>query len=63
MSELTEEEQEQIKTRIAELEMEHRALDDMVARMSDAVYVDQLQWRRLKKRKLQLKDMIERLKS
>jgi hypothetical protein len=32
-------------------------------RLSQDVYVDQLQLRRLKKRKLQLKDHIERLRS
>lgn len=35
----------------------------MIARMSDAVYVDQLQLRRLKKRKLALKDQMLRIES
>ncbi|MGV6817302.1 MAG: YdcH family protein [Thiotrichales bacterium] len=46
-----------------ELKLEHQDLDDMIHRMSDGVYVDQLQLRRLKKRKLQLKDTITRLES
>lgn len=63
MSPLTDVEIEKIKARIVELQIEHRALDDMIARLSENVYVDQLQLRRLKKRKLQLKDLITRLKS
>ncbi len=59
----THEEIERLKVRLAELQSEHRALDEMIARMSEAVYVDQLQLRRLKKRKLQLKDLITRLRS
>ncbi len=49
--------------RISQLELEHRDLDDVIKRVQDGVYVDQLQLRRLKKRKLQLKDEITRLKS
>ena len=49
--------------RISELELEHRDLDDVIKRVQDGIYVDQLQLRRLKKRKLQLKDEITKLKS
>ncbi len=56
-------ESEALRARIKELQVEHRDLDDVIARLSKEVYVDQLQLRRLKKRKLQLKDSIERLKS
>lgn len=59
----TNEEIDRLKVRLSELQSEHRALDEMIARMSEALYVDQLQLRRLKKRKLQLKDLITRLKS
>ncbi|MGH8656399.1 MAG: YdcH family protein [Gammaproteobacteria bacterium] len=59
----TNEEIERLKVHLAELQSEHRALDEMIARMSEAVYFDQLQLRRLKKRKLQLKDLITRLRS
>lgn len=52
-----------IAERLAELRMEHRALDQAIARLTEAPYVDQLQLRRLKKRKLQLKDSIARLES
>lgn len=52
-----------IAERLYELRMEHRALDEAIARMVESPYVDQLQLRRLKKRKLQLKDSIARLES
>ena len=52
-----------VQARILELQVEHRDLDDVVSRLGQEVYVDQLQMRRLKKRKLQLKDQIERLSS
>lgn len=51
----------EIKLRISELQVEHRDLDAVIARLSEDSYPDQLQMRRLKKRKLQLKDMITKL--
>lgn len=48
---------------ISELKTEHRDLDDIITRLGAEPYVDQLQMRRLKKRKLILKDRIEQLKS
>lgn len=56
-------EDEQIETKLIELETEHRDLDDAIKRMSEGVYVDQIQLKRLKKKKLQLKDTITKLKS
>lgn len=56
-------EEERIRQKLYELELEHRDLDDMIGRLNEAIYVDQLQMRRLKKRKLMLKDAIERLRS
>ena len=52
-----------IAERLAELRMEHRALDEAISRLSEGSYVDQLQLTRLKKRKLYLKDTIARLES
>ena len=52
---------EAIKARIRELQLEHRDLDQVIARLADMPYPDQLQLRRLKKRKLFLKDMITKL--
>jgi hypothetical protein len=59
---LTEEERAQIEARILALETEHRDLDDVIARLSSDPIQDQLQLRRLKKRKLLLKDLIARLR-
>ena len=50
-------------TRLRELRIEHRDLDDVICRLSLDIDVDELQLRRLKKRKLLLKDQILRLES
>jgi hypothetical protein len=50
-------------TRLRELRIEHRDLDDVICRLSLDIYIDELQLRRLKKRKLLLKDQIMRLES
>ena len=42
---------------------EHRDLDEAIQRMTEEPWVDQLRLRRLKKRKLKLKDWISRLES
>jgi hypothetical protein len=55
---LTADDIEAIQSRIVELQIEHRDLDAVIARLSDTVANDELQMRRLKKRKLQLKDSI-----
>jgi hypothetical protein len=54
-------ESEEIKRRIIELQVEHRDLDDAIARIVDQPGVDEVQLRRLKKRKLQIKDSIQTL--
>lgn len=51
------------RMRLAELRVEHRDLDDVIARLLEGPYIDQLQVRRLKKRKLLLKDVIAHLES
>jgi hypothetical protein len=55
--------QEKIGMRLIELETEHRDLDDAIRSMEGGVYVDQIQLKRLKKKKLLLKDTIARLRS
>ena len=45
------------------LRMEHRDLDEVIVRLAQDPFVDQLMLKRLKKRKLQIKDSIERLQS
>jgi hypothetical protein len=51
-----------IHRRIIELEVEHRDLDAVIEMLSHDVRPEELQLRRLKKRKLQLKDHITLLK-
>ncbi|WP_083438905.1 YdcH family protein [Herbaspirillum autotrophicum] len=53
---------EDIQRRIIELEVEHRDLDAVIDILSHEVRHEELQLRRLKKRKLQLKDHIMLLK-
>lgn len=45
------------------LRIEHRDLDDVISRLSLDLHVNELQLKRLKKRKLQLKDQIQLLES
>ncbi|KYP10694.1 MAG: hypothetical protein A0129_11585 [Limnobacter sp. CACIAM 66H1] len=49
---------ESIKRRIVELQVEHRDLDQIISMLTAQAGFDQLQVRRLKKRKLQIKDSI-----
>ncbi|KAF3999481.1 YdcH family protein [Glaciimonas immobilis] len=53
---------ENIHRRIIELEVEHRDLDAVIDVMANEVRREELQLRRLKKRKLQLKDHITLLR-
>lgn len=57
------EEKQSIRMRLHELEIEHHDLDDIINRLSLDPAQDQLQLRRLKKRKLVLKDQIARLRA
>ena len=45
------------------LRIEHRDLDEVISRLSMDIHIDELQLKRLKKRKLQLKDQIQQLES
>jgi hypothetical protein len=49
--------------RLRELRIEHRDLDDVINRLQMDLYVNEVQLRRLKKRKLMLKDQIARMES
>jgi hypothetical protein len=53
---------DEIQRRIIELEVEHRDLDAIIDLLIHDVRHEELQLRRLKKRKLQLKDHITLLK-
>ena len=52
-----------IAQRLAALRLEHRDLDLAIARLQSDLDADELAVKRLKKRKLQLKDQITRLES
>ena len=52
-----------LQEKLAQLKSEHRDLDDVIARISEDVPFDQIQVKRLKKRKLLLKDQILQLES
>jgi hypothetical protein len=54
---------DELRERLTELRVEHRDLDEAIARLADSVHVDQLRLRRLKKRKLMLKDAMTRIES
>jgi hypothetical protein len=56
-------EQEILQQKLASLRIEHRDLDDVIARIGEQAPYDQLQLQRLKKRKLALKDQIARMES
>ncbi|TNF99505.1 MAG: DUF465 domain-containing protein [Gammaproteobacteria bacterium] len=53
----------ELEERIIQLREEHRDLDEAINRMADNPFIDQLRLRRMKKRKLLLKDTIARLES
>ena len=49
--------------RLRQLRIEHRDLDDVISRLTMDFKIDELQMKRLKRRKLLLKDQIARLES
>jgi hypothetical protein len=56
-------EKPEIEARIIELQQEHRDLDGAIDVLVDKGVHDQLQLQRMKKRKLALRDLIERLEA
>lgn len=54
---------EQLRQKLADLKSEHRDLDDVITRITETAPFDQIQIKRLKKRKLLLKDQIQRIES
>ena len=55
--------QEEVRRKLEDLKVEHRDLDDVIIRLAQDAPFDQLQLKRLKKRKLVLKDQIAMLES
>ncbi|MEM7379205.1 MAG: DUF465 domain-containing protein [Pseudomonadota bacterium] len=60
---MDESEREQLRLLVTELRHEHSDLDLVINTLATQPATDQLQLRRLKKRKLLLKDQIEKLES
>ena len=54
--------QDQLKAKLAELELEHRDLDDVINTLMSQTGFDQIKVGRLEKRKLALKDQITSLR-
>ena len=55
--------QKETARRIMQLRVEHKDLDDSIHALAQSNYVDQLQLKRLKKKKLLIKDAIRKLES
>jgi hypothetical protein len=49
--------------KLRQLRIEHRDLDQVISRLALDIHTDEVQMRRLKKRKLLLKDQIAKLES
>ena len=60
---MTPDEEVALRARLEEHRLEHRALDAAIERLGLDPGMDQLQMRRLKKRKLALKDIIDRIEN
>ncbi len=54
---------QRLRRQLAELKSAHRDLDDVIARIGEIAPFDQIQIKRLKKRKLKLKDQIAQIES
>lgn len=60
---MTTDEIQALRRQLEELWLEHRDLDDVINHLTHSAYPDQLQLKRLKKRKLRLKDSISLIES
>ena len=57
------EDEEELREKLIELQREHKDLDEIITRLMQHQPVDFMQLQRLKKRKLMLKDMIQKTES
>lgn len=57
------EDEDELREKLIELKREHKDLDEIIDRLLTAQPVDFLQLQRLKKRKLMLKDTIQKIES
>ncbi|HEY1706657.1 MAG TPA: DUF465 domain-containing protein [Rhizomicrobium sp.] len=60
---MTEADEEALRAKLAELKQEHRDLDHAIDLMQEAANRDPFQMGRMKKRKLQLKDLIAQIEN
>lgn len=60
---MAEEDPAKIAAQLVELKVEHRDLDEAINRLAATIASDELAIKRLKKRKLKIKDMISTLES
>lgn len=60
---MSDEDTQEIRQRIGELMHAHRELDSAIAQIAGSPYADELQRKRMKRRKLLLKDTINYLQS
>ena len=58
---MTDEDEQNMRARLAQLRQEHGDLDAAILALTQSATCDQLQLTRLKKRKLQLKDQIAKI--
>ena len=56
-------EDKKVKLIINELSLEHKDLDDAINLLQEKPFIDELQIQRIKRRKLKIKDEIQRLES
>jgi len=54
---------QELEEKLIELEREHKDLDDIIYRLRDTPPIDFFQMKRLQKKKLQLKDQIQMIRS
>lgn len=57
------EDEDELRDKLVELKREHKDLDEIIDRLISVQPVDFLQLQRLKKRKLMLKDTIQKIES
>ena len=60
---MTQEEERELRAQLARLQQEHRDLDAAIAALQHSLGADVIQVQRLKKRKLQLKDLIAQIEN
>ncbi|MGB0084045.1 MAG: DUF465 domain-containing protein [Rhodomicrobiaceae bacterium] len=58
---MLEDRKQRLRAQLAQLKQEHRDLDAAIVGLEETIHPDQLQIKRLKKRKLHLKDEIARV--